>query len=133
MPTAQALDRCGLLPQLLAVQEDALARFHRFLRGTGKSMPVRASGHRPVVGHFAGIIIDPNQVDFEDPALAEVGPAGEAFLVSQQAVEAILTRRAIDLGVEIRRGVEVSGSADSPNSISPESIPRSPAARRWWR
>ncbi|MEV6139157.1 FAD-dependent monooxygenase [Nocardia sp. NPDC051990] len=57
-------------------------------------------------------MIDPNQVGFEDPAFAEVGPAGEAFLVSQQAVEAILTRRALELGVQIRHGVEVTGFTD---------------------
>ncbi|WP_086007867.1 FAD-dependent oxidoreductase [Nocardia concava] len=112
VPTAQALDRRGLLPELLAVQEAALERFRQFLGGTGKSMPVRANERRPAVGHFAGIMVDPNRIDFEDPAFAEIGPAGEAFLVSQQAIETILGRRAVELGVEIRRGVEVAGFAD---------------------
>ncbi|MEV6139158.1 FAD-dependent monooxygenase [Nocardia sp. NPDC051990] len=47
MPTAQALDRRGLLPELLSAQEDARARFRQFLDGTGKSMPVRTGGPLP--------------------------------------------------------------------------------------
>ncbi|MFE4456060.1 FAD-dependent oxidoreductase [Nocardia tengchongensis] len=118
VPTAQALDRRGLLPELLAVQQASLQKFRQFLSDTGQSAPVQTSERRPAVGHFAGIMIDPNQVDFEDAAFAEVGAAGEAFLVSQQAIETILADYAADLGVEVRRGVEVTGFVDDGVGVS---------------
>ena len=50
-----------------------------------------------------------NGVDFGDPAFRDVGPAANVVVIQQQAVEAVLAARAAELGVEIRRGVEVIG------------------------
>ncbi|GAB4586141.1 FAD-dependent monooxygenase [Nocardia sp. IFM 10818] len=108
VPTAQAMDRRGLLPQLVEAQRAVLARIGQF-SGSG---PARSNGRPPLFGHFAGIMLDPALIDLDDPAFAGVGPAGQATFVAQQAIESILTARAAELGVEVRRGVTVREFAD---------------------
>ncbi|MEU8028948.1 FAD-dependent monooxygenase [Streptomyces sp. NPDC049099] len=99
VPSAVSFYRRGLLPELAAVWEAAQER----LRAWGKLPPKFA-------GHFAGITMDPDLFDGSDPAWADAGPAGEMGLgVPQAEVERILARRAARLGVEVRRGVELTG------------------------
>ncbi|MFF7943296.1 FAD-dependent oxidoreductase [Nocardia gamkensis] len=116
VPTAQAMYRRGLLPELRAEQEAALARFAQFRRDGG--MPLVADGRRPAAGHFAGLMLDVDAIDFDDPRFAELGPAAEVFLVAQQSIEAILARRAAELGVEIRRGAQVVGFSDDGEGVT---------------
>ncbi|HKT01517.1 MAG TPA: FAD-dependent monooxygenase [Rugosimonospora sp.] len=92
---AEALDRRGLLPALAAVLPDAPA-------AAGVTRP-------PSVGHFGGIQVPADPVDEDDPRLRGRGAAGWYLQVPQVEVERILGRRAADLGVEVRRGVEVCG------------------------
>ena len=91
--SAEAFDRRGLLPALEAV-----------LR---RLFPAAASLRRPpFAGHFGGIQVPADRVDEEDPSLCDRGPAGWYLMVPQVEVERILGRRAAELGVEVRRGVE---------------------------
>jgi 2-polyprenyl-6-methoxyphenol hydroxylase-like FAD-dependent oxidoreductase len=117
VPTARALDRRGLLPDLIEQQAAAVARMQTFRIASGLAA---TSGARPlpIVGHFAGIMIGTDNVDFDDPAFADVGPAAGAVLVSQQGIEAILARRAIELGVRIRRGVELTDFSDDGDLVT---------------
>ncbi|WP_067669265.1 FAD-dependent monooxygenase [Nocardia miyunensis] len=109
IPTAQAFDRRGLLPQLIERHRAILARLAS--ANPGASVP------RPVV-HFAGIWVDQNDVEDTDPAFAELGPAAEATIVPQQGIEEILTARAGELGVPIRRGTELTGFTDDSDSVT---------------
>src|SRR5436309_15705159 len=89
--SAEAFERRGLLPALEAVE--------------------RQQGERrrpPFVGHFGGIQVPADPVDEEDPSLRGRGPAWYV-IVPQVEVERILGERAAELGVEVRRGVEVRG------------------------
>ncbi|CAL9313800.1 FAD-dependent monooxygenase [Streptomyces sp. SudanB182_2057] len=100
--TAIALYRRGLLPELAAAGEASLARLRDF-RGNGRPRPKFA-------GHFAGIMLDPDLFDGSDPAWADAGPAaGVGLAIPQAELERILGRWAGRLGVEIRRGVELTG------------------------
>ncbi|WP_327139598.1 FAD-dependent monooxygenase [Nocardia sp. NBC_01327] len=110
VPTAQALARRGLLPDLQAQQQATMAQFATFRRDAGLAAPT--AGTQRAAGHFAGIMLDTSLIDFEDPVFADLGPAAENWFISQQGIEAILARRAAELGVEVRRGVEVTGFAD---------------------
>ncbi|WP_326950489.1 FAD-dependent monooxygenase [Amycolatopsis sp. NBC_01307] len=105
LPTAEAFYRCGMLPALQALVQEDIARMQEFLKSRG------AGGARPVppVGHFAGVMVSSAGVHFDDPAFRDVGPAAGVVVVRQQAVEALLAERAADLGVEVRRGVAVTG------------------------
>jgi 2-polyprenyl-6-methoxyphenol hydroxylase-like FAD-dependent oxidoreductase len=108
LPSAEAFYRRGLLPPLAEQQRRAVEQIAAFLRskaGAGAEPPKTP----PVVGHFAGIMVGTAGVDFADPAFRDVGPAREAVLVTQQAIEAVLAEHAVALGVEFRRGAEVTG------------------------
>ncbi|GAA1990592.1 FAD-dependent monooxygenase [Amycolatopsis minnesotensis] len=110
VPTAEAFYRRGLLPAMHEEQRRGYERMKEFIRS---KVPESASGLPPkmpkLAGHFAGIMVGGEHVRFDDPAFRDVGPAGEVMLVPQQAVESILDARARELGVEIRRGVELTG------------------------
>jgi 2-polyprenyl-6-methoxyphenol hydroxylase-like FAD-dependent oxidoreductase len=96
---AEAFERRGLLPALEAV----LGRlFPDALRAGGVRRP-------PSVGHFGGIQVPAEPVDEEDPSLRGRGAAGWYLQVPQVEVERILGERAAELGVEVRRGVQVGG------------------------
>ncbi|MGW2643698.1 FAD-dependent oxidoreductase [Streptomyces sp. NPDC001393] len=108
VPSSVAFYRRGLLPELAAVWEAARERMRTF-RESGK---LRDWGKLPpkFAGHFAGITMDPDLFDASDPVWADVGPAGDTGLgVPQAELERILARRAAQLGVEVRRGVELTG------------------------
>lgn len=90
--SVEAFERRGLLPALEAVAGQ------------------RGEGRRPSsVGHFGGIQVPAEPVDEEDPSLLGRGTAGWYLQVPQVEVERILGERAAELGVEVRRGVEVRG------------------------
>ncbi len=83
IPTCEALDRRGLL--------DAIAG----------PTPPRAGGH------FAGIPFAPDLVDTGRWPWRLPGPAALPAGATMAQVETALTRRALDLGAEIQRGVSV--------------------------
>ncbi|MEV0251597.1 FAD-dependent monooxygenase [Nocardia sp. NPDC050712] len=112
VPTAQAFYRRGLLPDLVEQQTALLSRMAGFARPGGG-----ANSRPPFVGHFAGIMIDSTLIDFDDPAFANLGPAADAWLVPQQAVETILAARAAELGVTVWRGVELAGFDDDGDGV----------------
>jgi 2-polyprenyl-6-methoxyphenol hydroxylase-like FAD-dependent oxidoreductase len=60
------------------------------------------------VGHFGGIQVPADPVDTGDPSLRGRGPAWYVQ-VPQIEVERVLGQRAAELGVDVRRGVEVAG------------------------
>jgi 2-polyprenyl-6-methoxyphenol hydroxylase-like FAD-dependent oxidoreductase len=98
--TAEALERRGLLPALAAAERRQRER-------------VRL----PSVGHFGGIQVPAGPVDGEDPALRGRGPAWYVQ-IPQAEVERILGERAAELGVEVRRGVEVRGFDAAEASVT---------------
>lgn len=97
--SAEAFERRGLLPALEAV-------LRRMSPGASKAAGPRRP---PSVGHFGGIQVPAEPVDEEDPDLRGRGPRGWYLQVPQVEVERVLGERAAELGVEIRRGVEVRG------------------------
>ncbi|MFI1027039.1 FAD-dependent monooxygenase [Streptomyces sp. NPDC020951] len=117
-PTAVALYRRGLLPALAEVQEAAMNRFREFResyefrksRG-GESGAAATSAVPPprFAGHFAGIMLSAGLLDESDPAFADLGPADGIGLIPQATLERLLGERARELGVEVRRQVELTG------------------------
>ncbi|WP_410673900.1 FAD-dependent monooxygenase [Amycolatopsis sp. cmx-4-68] len=105
LTTGEAFYRRGLLPAVDEVVQQNFARIQEFLKSRGGGGPKPAMP----VGHFAGIMVASNGVDFGDPAFRDVGPASRVVMIQQQAVEAILAQRATELGAEVRRGVELTG------------------------
>ncbi|MGW2047009.1 FAD-dependent monooxygenase [Streptomyces sp. NPDC001858] len=60
-------------------------------------------------GHFAGIMLSAALLDESDPAFADLGPADGIGLIPQATLERLLGERARELGVEVRRQVELTG------------------------
>ncbi|MFF0271423.1 FAD-dependent monooxygenase [Kribbella sp. NPDC004536] len=116
LPTAEALYRRGLLPALQEVQQQAFEQMKAFRGGKAPSGP------RPA-GHFAGIMVSGAGIDFADPDFRDAGPAATVFVVGQQALEAILGAWATELGVEVRRGVELTGFTADDSGVTVELRP----------
>ncbi|MFI9393040.1 FAD-dependent oxidoreductase [Streptomyces bauhiniae] len=100
VPTAEALDRRGLLPALEQIQRETL----------------KAPGFR-FTGHFAGMSLDPGLVDWADPDLAAHTAVEGARMIPQPRLEALLAGHAERLGVTVRRGVEVTSLEDTGEGV----------------
>lgn len=94
-----AFYRRGLLDALVAASFRPGGREPR----TGPDEPNRPAA----VGHFAGIVLDPALVDLAALPFRLPSPAPESTMISLHAVESLLSGRAAELGVEIRRGTAV--------------------------
>jgi 2-polyprenyl-6-methoxyphenol hydroxylase-like FAD-dependent oxidoreductase len=119
VPTAEALDRRGLLPAAEQVQRDMVERAGSFARMVGDRPP--ASGRRGpgsrFTGHFAGMVLDPDLVDASDPDLAAHTAVDGARLVPQRELEELLAGHVARLGVPVRRGVEVTALEDTGDGV----------------
>jgi 2-polyprenyl-6-methoxyphenol hydroxylase-like FAD-dependent oxidoreductase len=114
-PTADAFCRRGMLPELASAQKRRAEHFESFIDSWARA---RADGRRPRFGrHFAGILVDWDLRDTTDPDFADQGPADSVTIVSQQDVERVLGNRAAALGVELRRGTELTGFVADPDGV----------------
>jgi 2-polyprenyl-6-methoxyphenol hydroxylase-like FAD-dependent oxidoreductase len=119
VPTVEALDRRGLLPAAEAVQRDILERVGSFARRADDRPPGggRRAPDSRFTGHFAGIVLDPDLVDWSDPDLAAHTAADAARMVPQPQLEALLADHVTKLGVPVRRGVEVTALDDTGDGV----------------
>ncbi|WP_035736764.1 FAD-dependent oxidoreductase [Glycomyces arizonensis] len=127
-PTAEALYRRGLLPELAAAQERNLERFRSFLASRGVDAPRKAPPK--FAGHFAGLMMSAEHFDQDDPAFAGHGPAGDVGMVNQQDMESILDEWARRLGVTVRRGTALTGLTDHGDAVTAETS-AGPLRARW--
>ena len=113
VPTAEALDRRGLLPAAEKIQRETLERVRPFARPAagGRALDTRFTGH------FAGMVLDPDLVDWSDPDLAAHAAANGARMVPQPQLEALLAGHVARLGVPVRRGMEVTALADTGDHV----------------
>ncbi|HEY6575481.1 MAG TPA: FAD-dependent monooxygenase, partial [Mycobacterium sp.] len=91
--TAEALDRRGLLP-------------------AGRRAP-----DSRFTGHFAGMVLDADLVDWSDPDLAAHTAADGARMLPQHELEALFAEHVARLGVPVRRGVEVTALHDTGDGV----------------
>ncbi|HEX4725063.1 MAG TPA: FAD-dependent monooxygenase [Pseudonocardiaceae bacterium] len=109
VPTAEALDRRGLLPAAERVQREMIERVGSF---------APAAGNRSrFTGHFAGMVLDPDLVDESDPDIAAHTAVDGARMVPQPQLEKLLAEHVARLGVPVRRGVEVTALDDTGDGV----------------
>src|ERR1700677_1232111 len=108
VPAVEALYRRGLLPQVLEEQQRVREYLQAFARQR-QAAPTPPAPPPRFAGHFAGLFLDAALIDGTDPDFADRGPAASGAMITQQAVETLLSGRAAELGVVVRRGVEVTG------------------------
>ncbi|CAM5533262.1 FAD-dependent oxidoreductase OS=Streptomyces rimosus subsp. rimosus (strain ATCC / DSM 40260 / JCM 4667 / NRRL 2234) OX=1265868 GN=SRIM_040215 PE=4 SV=1 [Streptomyces rimosus subsp. rimosus] len=119
VPTAEALDRRGLLPAAEQVQREMLERVGSFARVADDERP--ADGRRArmprFTGHFAGMVLDADLVDWSDPDLAAHTAVDGARMVPQRELEELLAGHVARLGVPVCRGVEVTTLEDTGDGV----------------
>jgi len=120
----EALDRRGLLPAV----EDVV---RRLFPEPPKTAGVARGHYAPFAGHFGGIQVPAGPVDRDDPLLRNRGQAGWYLQVPQVELERVLGQRAVELGAEVRRGVEVRGF-DADDSGVTVHLARGDDARAAW-
>lgn len=97
-PTIEALYRRGLLEEL---------EIHKRLKNPHQNA---VQGPRRQAGHFAGIPFHEGDIDMSCWTHRIAGSTPTSLISEIEELETVLTRRAESLGVEITRGVAVSGS-----------------------
>ena len=81
--------------------------------GDGTSPPAPRFG-----GHFAGIMLDMAQVDFSNRKYLTGGPSASGGMVSLEGIELLLAEQAIKLGVDLRRGAEVTNFTEHATGVT---------------
>ncbi|MFJ6754649.1 FAD-dependent oxidoreductase [Streptomyces sp. NPDC091273] len=124
-PTAEAFYRRGLLPAIAEVQQRTLDQVQAFMRGRpGGAVDGQPPRTPPkFAGHFGGIMLSGALLDEADPDFTHAGPAGDVALVPQQEVERLLAERAAQLGVDLRRGVELTGFDAEDDGVTVRTAP----------
>ncbi len=69
-------------------------------------------------GHFGGIMLDPGKIDFSRQKYIVPGPSASGGLASLEAIELLLAERATQMGVELRRGVAVTGFVEDGDGLT---------------
>ncbi len=118
LPSVEAFYRRGLLK---AVREIAIGWVDpQSRRGMEVTNAERAS--LPTVprfaGHFAGIVIDANNLDFSDEKFMVQGPSSAGGMVSLAGLEEVLAECAQELGVELRLGASVTDVTQTDDGAS---------------
>ncbi|MFE2147503.1 FAD-dependent monooxygenase [Streptomyces sp. NPDC059456] len=80
--------------------------------------PEEGAPSRPRLGgHFAGMMLDADQVDLDALPFRLPSPALRAVMTDLEAVETVLSEQASKLGVDIRRGVTVSAVSQNGDGV----------------
>ncbi|UOE46502.1 FAD-dependent monooxygenase [Mucilaginibacter sp. SMC90] len=107
-PSIEALDRRGLLSEL---------EIHKRIKNPHQNAK---QGPQRQVGHFAGIPFLEGNVDTSQWKYRLPGSADTSLISEMGELETILTRRAESLGVEIRRGLAITGFHQTDNEVTVE-------------
>lgn len=112
-PSVEAFYRRGMLAEVrrssLAWMDPAERR--GFKMGNAPSAPRFA-------GHFAGIMLDANKIDFSAQKYVVQGPSSTGGMISLEGIEELLAERAEKLGVTIKRGIAVTDFTETEDSVT---------------
>ena len=125
--SAELLARRGLLEALRTVQSEAADRLEA---GGAPPEVVRVARRGVRAAHFAGIMLNSDLADQDDPRLAGHQDALDATFVSQRDLESVLAAHAAAAGVCVRRGVSVTG-VDQADEVVTVHTDAGPLTARW--
>jgi 2-polyprenyl-6-methoxyphenol hydroxylase-like FAD-dependent oxidoreductase len=112
-PSVEAFYRRGMLPE---VRRTSLAWMDPADR-KGMKMGNAPSSPR-FAGHFAGIMLDADKIDFSNQTYVASGPAATGGMISLEGIEELLAEHATKLGVTIKRGIAVTDFTESEDGIT---------------
>jgi len=106
LPSAEAFYRRGLLKPLRESSISWLAPGPRPGLQPANQQPKQIASPLPprFAGHFAGIMLDGNKIDFSHEKYTLGGPSATGGMITLGAIEELLTERAQQLGVTLRYG-----------------------------
>lgn len=118
VPSTEAFYRRGLLKEVKAASFGWMGgeRPGMEFKGEGKTPPPPGSAPR-FAGHFAGMMLDASKLDFSDEKWTLAGPSAGGGMVSLEALEGVLGRRAKELGADIRMSHEVTGFTETADGV----------------
>jgi 2-polyprenyl-6-methoxyphenol hydroxylase-like FAD-dependent oxidoreductase len=117
-PSVEAFYRRGLLDGVRATALGWMSAGPQAgleLRGTGNGS---SSPSPRFAGHFAGIMLDMAKVDFSDRKYVVAGPSSSGGMVSLESLELLLAEHAVALGVDLKRGMEVTNFTENDNGVT---------------
>ncbi len=117
-PSVEAFYRRGLLDDVRAGAlgwMNAGSKPGLDLRGAGSG--ASAPGPR-FAGHFAGIMLDITKIDFSGRKYMLPGPSASGGMVSLESLELLLAEHALHLGVDVKRGLEVTNFTESESGVT---------------
>jgi 2-polyprenyl-6-methoxyphenol hydroxylase-like FAD-dependent oxidoreductase len=118
-PSTEAFYRRGLLADLKASSFGWMGGERRGMEFTGdRKVPAPSVVAPRFAGHFADIMLDADKVDFSHHKWIIAGPSNGGGMVSLEAIESLLAKRATQLGVDIRFGHEVTGFTETADGVS---------------
>jgi len=123
LPSSEAMYRRGLLE---GIRETAIGWIDMSAQ---KQQGIPTGGARRFGGHFAGIMIDASKIDFSQEPYMLPGPSAAGGMVTLEGVEAVLAKRAQELGATIRYGVEVTAFTETSNGVDVQAGGESIAAQ----
>ena len=106
---SEALQRRGMAAAIASAEARTFAAIKQFTEQSGPGLPGRGAKFG---GHFGGLKLIRQDVQRE--------PERHAHLVDQPAAEAMLAERARSLGIEVRRGCEVTGFGQQTDGVDVE-------------
>jgi 2-polyprenyl-6-methoxyphenol hydroxylase-like FAD-dependent oxidoreductase len=117
-PSTEAFYRRGLLDEVKAASFGWMGDRRPGMEFTGDGK-VAAPTPPPqrFAGHFAGIMLDASKMDMSNQEWVLPGPSAGGGMVSLEAIEQVLARRAKELGAEIRFGCEVTGFTEGADGV----------------
>ena len=115
---SEALTRRGMAAAIAAAEASTFAAMDAFTKQTGAELRGRASKYS---GHFGGLSLIRKDAQKE--------PERRPRLVRQHDIEAMLADRARALGIEVRRGCEVTGFVQQADGVDLEWISPAGAGR----
>jgi 2-polyprenyl-6-methoxyphenol hydroxylase-like FAD-dependent oxidoreductase len=118
-PSVEAFYRRGLLDEVKASSFGWMGGADRpGMQFTGEGKVAAPASSTPRFGgHFAGIMLDANKLDFSNQRWILPGPSAGGGMVSLEAIETLLGAHAIKLGVDLRRGHELTGFTETENGV----------------
>jgi 2-polyprenyl-6-methoxyphenol hydroxylase-like FAD-dependent oxidoreductase len=117
-PSVEAFYRRGMLEAVRASSlawMDAVEKpgFELGRRGASESAPPPR-----FIGHFAGIMLQADKLDFSGQKYLLAGPSTTGGLVSLEGIELLLAEHAEKLGVELRRGMAVTDFSQTEDTVT---------------
>jgi len=118
VPSIEALYRRGLLDAVRNASLGWMSAGGRPEIEMGAPEDPKSTLAPRFAGHFAGTMLDAGKIDFSRQEYTIPGPSASGGIVNLEGIESLLAERATQMGVELRRGMAVTGFVDDGDEVT---------------